>query len=116
MGAFHAFALDRGRFTLFAAPGAALTVPFDINNRGQIVGAAYRDPAATAAQGFLLAKGVRGAFTPVNVPGATSTIVTGISDPGLIVGAYQNAGHAPSPQRSGPSPVDQHAWQATAVG
>jgi probable HAF family extracellular repeat protein/YD repeat-containing protein len=115
-GTFHAFVLDRDRYTLFAAPGAALTVPFDINNRGQIVGAAYRVPAAIAAQGFLLARGVRGAFTLVNVPGATSTLVTGISDPGLIVGAYQNASHAPSPQRSDPSPVDQHAWQVTAVG
>ena len=32
------FVLDQGRFSAFAPPGAVLTLPFDINNRGQIVG------------------------------------------------------------------------------
>jgi hypothetical protein len=75
-----------------------------LNNRGQIVGSAYRDPAATAGRGFLLAKGPRGAFTPINFPGAANTVVTGINNRGLIVGAYQNPTAAPSPQPDSSSP------------
>jgi hypothetical protein len=30
--------LDKGRFTTIAAPGARETLPYGINNRGQIVG------------------------------------------------------------------------------
>jgi hypothetical protein len=64
--------------------------PLDLNNRGQIVGAAYDDPAATTGQGFLLANGADGPFTPINVPNATTTIAAGINDHGQIVGAFRN--------------------------
>jgi type II secretory pathway pseudopilin PulG len=94
---FHGFVWERGRFTTIDAPGAVGTFVSDINNRGQIVGSAYRDPGATAGRGFLLAKGPRGAFTPINFPGAANTVVAGINDRGLIVGAYQNATAAPGP-------------------
>jgi uncharacterized membrane protein len=94
-----------GRFTAINRPGAAGTVAFDINNRGQIVGSAYRDSAATAGRGFLLAKGLRGAFTPINFPGAANTVVAGINNRGLIVGAYQNATAAPGPKQNSSSPV-----------
>jgi hypothetical protein len=45
-------AVTAGRYTTFAPPGARVVVPFDINNRGQIVRAAYRDPTATAGRGL----------------------------------------------------------------
>ena len=32
------YMLDKGRFTTIAAPGARETLPYGINNRGQIVG------------------------------------------------------------------------------
>jgi hypothetical protein len=66
--------------------------------RGQIVGSAYADPAAPAARGFLLANGVTGPFTPVDVPGAATTMAFGIDSHGRVVGGYQNPDATPSPQ------------------
>ena len=102
-GGFHGFVWERGRSTTFAPPGAVFVAPFDINNRGQIVGSAYRDPAATAGRGFLLAKGPSGAFAPINFPGAANTVVAGINDRGLIVGAYQAAALVSDPRSARPS-------------
>ena len=78
-------------------PGAVLTLPFDINNRGQIVGATASDLATETARGFLLAKGARGPFTPISVPGAPSTVALGLNDRGQITGAYNNPNAAPGP-------------------
>ncbi len=104
-GALHGVLLSKGVVTTFDAPGAALTLPFGINNRGQIIGFAYRDPAATAARGFLLAKGVTGPFTPVEFPGAAATVAFGINDHGRIVGGYQNPAATPSPQPTSMPPM-----------
>jgi uncharacterized membrane protein len=103
-GTVRGFVLEQGRATTFAPPGAVVVAPFDINNRGQIVGSAYRDPTATAGQGFLLAKDPTGGFTPINFPGAANTVVAGINDRGLIVAGYQDATAAPSPQQERGSP------------
>jgi hypothetical protein len=97
--------LSKGVFTRFDAPGVPAIFPFGLNDRGQIVGSAYRDPAATAGRGFLLAKRPSGGFTPINFPGAANTVVAGINNRGLIVGAYQNATAAPGPQQDSSSPV-----------
>jgi hypothetical protein len=93
--------LDRGRFVTFRAPDAPLTLPYDLNNRGQIVGYTVAptatDPLA-GARGFLLARGARGPLTPIDVPGAPRNAVTGLNDRGQLVGFYENPDAAPSPQ------------------
>jgi hypothetical protein len=97
-----------GRYSTFAAPGAAITAPNDINNRGQIVGFSVSDPAP-AAEGFLLAKGAKGPFTPVSFPGAPSTLALGLNDRGQITGTYNNPDAAPNPQRNGSPPMGRMA-------
>ena len=99
--------LDQGRYTTFRAPDAPATIPYDLNNRGQIVGytaaPTATDPLA-GARGFLLAKGTRGPFTPIDVPGAPRTIAYGLNDAGAIVGQYENTAATPSPQPTGIQP------------
>jgi hypothetical protein len=72
-GEFHAFSLRGGRYTSIDAPGVTYTLPFGVNNRGQIVGltaAALPLTAASDAHGFVLRDGAGGPLTPVDVPGA----------------------------------------------
>jgi uncharacterized membrane protein len=88
------YLLDRGRFTPVAVPGATGTLPFDVNDRGQIVGA-YDDPQGRT-HGFLLD---RGRYRTIDAPGSTGTHATGVSgsaafgmnNRGQIVGAYVGA-------------------------
>jgi probable HAF family extracellular repeat protein len=72
-GSFRGFLLERGRVTTFTVPAAQVTVPYGINDHGQIVGwmlaLTATDPLA-GARGFLLATGAMGPFTPIEVPGA----------------------------------------------
>jgi probable HAF family extracellular repeat protein len=97
----HGFVLQRGRYASFDAPGAVLwTLPFGINNRGQIVGFTTDGPGLRQSQeihGFLLAKGAGGPFTGIDVPGAPATGATGINDRGQIVGLYANPEAPPGP-------------------
>jgi hypothetical protein len=91
---------ERGRDTTFAAPGDVLTLPGDINNRGQIVVSTLAPTDAdplVAARGFLLARGAAGPFTPIDVPGAPRTLAFGLDDAGAIVGAYENPAGQPAP-------------------
>jgi probable HAF family extracellular repeat protein len=85
----HGFVLTGNRVTTFEAPGAPVTFPFDINDRGQIVGLSTSGPTATTASGFLRS---HGRFTAINRPGAAFTAPFGINDRGQIVGI------GPSPQ------------------
>jgi hypothetical protein len=71
-----------GSFVSFDAPGASLTMPFDVNNSGVIVGR-YDDQ--NGAHGFVLNQGV---VTTVDFPGAALTDGNAINDSGLIVGDY----------------------------
>jgi hypothetical protein len=74
--------LDRGHYTKFDAPDAVLqTVPFDINNRGVIVG--KFTTADGVDHGFR--RDALGRFT-IDVPGAAATQLNKINDRGQIVG------------------------------
>jgi uncharacterized membrane protein len=85
----HGFLWEGGRFKKFDIPGAITTAPYEINNRGQIVGN-YGDVAG-AEHGFVLRGGV---VTTIDHPGATAspvltgTRVVGIDDRGRLVGSY----------------------------
>jgi probable HAF family extracellular repeat protein len=73
----------------FAAEGARATAAFDINDKGQIVGA-YSDCSNNdVANGFLYSGDV---FSPINYPGAAEgTYVSRISNSGEIVGSYTDS-------------------------
>jgi hypothetical protein len=78
------FVLDKGRFTAFEAPEARLeTLPYDINDRGQIVGR-YFD--GTSEQAFMRDRA--GRFTTIRLPGAQSAWAAGINNRRQIVGIY----------------------------
>jgi uncharacterized membrane protein len=95
------FLLDRGRYTTIEAPqGREGTIPFDINNRGQIVG---RYETGSSQQAFLRDK--TGRFTTLRIPGAKSAWAVGINDRGQIVGVYENPNATPSRQRAGGQPL-----------
>jgi uncharacterized membrane protein len=76
------YLLNGKRLTTFEAPGAQITLPRDINDRGQIVGASL--PSLTGAvSGFVLSQG---RFTVIRRPGAVGTALLGINNRGQIVG------------------------------
>jgi hypothetical protein len=69
-------------------PTGATTDPYDINNKGQIVGY-YYDPSnpSMGQQGFEYDSGT---YTTINVPGDIDTEADGINDQGVIVGGAYN--------------------------
>jgi uncharacterized membrane protein len=69
-------------FTSIDFPGASLTVAYDINEDGNIVGH-YRN--STGFHGYLLSEGQ---FTTIDFPGALQTRAYGINSKGNIVGLY----------------------------
>jgi uncharacterized membrane protein len=96
-GTVHGF-LQRGdEVTTIDVPGAALTQPLGINDRGDVVGAYLEaapgpDPYAYyetgRLRGFVMR---RGTFTPIDFPGGLGTKVSGINDRGDMVGYYDTA-------------------------
>jgi D-alanyl-D-alanine carboxypeptidase len=95
------------RYHPIAAPGAPTTVPFGINDRGQIVGYTADDLNQTRARGFLLPDGIDGPFMPISFPGAPKSVALGINDQGAVVGLHENPDLKPSDpgtagQRPGP--------------
>jgi hypothetical protein len=79
--------LEDGAFTTFDVPDAALTVPFGLNDRGQIVGAALRDGAF---HGFLLRRATSRHITSIDVSRAPATYAIDINNRGQIIGLYDN--------------------------
>jgi YD repeat-containing protein len=93
-GTSHGFFRSaRGRISTIDAAGVLITLPFDVNNRGQIVGittsAPSLGPEDNEIHGFVLRDGPGGPFTRTDVPGATDTGASGIDNRGRIVGLYQ---------------------------
>jgi hypothetical protein len=87
----HGFLRDKkGVFTTIDVPGASLTVVFDSNNRGQMVGA-YIDAGGPTpggfTHGFLFDAG---AFTTIDVPGPLETeiLVNSAAAPALRASTY----------------------------
>jgi hypothetical protein len=100
---FQGFLLDKGRYRIIKAPRLPFTVPFDINDRGRVLGvvtdvAAPLD-AATDLHGFLLRAGADRKLTRIDVPGAPRTAAFGIDDRGRVAGLYENLNAAPTTQR-----------------
>jgi hypothetical protein len=91
-------------------PGALLTAPLGLNNRGQIVGV-YVDGDGLR-HGHLLE---RGRFTTIDVPGAVETDAFGINDRGQIVGAYRNVA-SPPPSAENPDVVPDLVASEPAAG
>ena len=83
-GIGHGFLWDNGAFTTIDAPGATVaTLPFGINNHGQIVGASFD---AKQRRGFMLSNGT---FTTHSAPGAVlESFPLDIDDRGRIIGIY----------------------------
>jgi uncharacterized membrane protein len=88
-GPIHGFLWENGRYTKFDVPGATTTAPYEINNRGQIVGN-YAD-ANEAQHGFVM-RGRRVTMIDhpraAQAPNVTGTRVVGIDDHGRLVGSY----------------------------
>jgi hypothetical protein len=97
-GTVHGFVSRRGGATTIDAPGAALTQPLGVNDRGDVVGAFIEadpgpDPYAHYDTGRLRGFVMRsGRFTPIDFPGSEGTTVTGINDRGQMVGYYDTGG------------------------
>jgi probable HAF family extracellular repeat protein len=101
------FLLDRGRVTTFTVPGAQLTVPYGINDQGQIVGLSASGPTATTGSGFL--RDARGRITAINRPGAAITVAFDINNRGQIVGVAVNPEDLASPPPTDPAPMGRMA-------
>jgi probable HAF family extracellular repeat protein len=91
---FRGFLRDaRGRFELIDVPRAAGMTPFDISDRGEVVGTYSRTDSNTGLaqdkRGFL--RDTRGRYTTIRVPGSLQTQAFGINKRGRVVGEYQDA-------------------------
>src|SRR5262249_61850180 len=88
-------------------PGSQLTIPTDINDRGQILG--NYDDNVGLPHGFLLD---HGGFTTIDVsfPNALFTQVSGINNRGQVVGRYLTSN--PDPSDIG-NPFLNHGFIAT---
>ena len=80
---------SKGKFILIDPPGALLTYPSDINERGEAVGV-YRDQPAPPRPGFLRRKD--GSFEKILLPDAWDAMLTfpqTINGAGAIAGLYR---------------------------
>src|SRR5262245_43698980 len=82
------FLLDKGVFTFIQAPGASLTIPFGINNHGQIAGVYHDDEGII--HGVLLSS--KGEFTTFDAPDAVGeTALFDLNNRGRVIGGFVDA-------------------------
>ncbi len=79
---------DKGVFSMINVPGSPATIPYEINNAGEIVGT-YLLPGRNENYGFI--RSAAGVYTTFTFPGSSSTEFTGLNDKGQIVGGYTDA-------------------------
>jgi uncharacterized membrane protein len=77
------YVLSGDEFATIDFPGASVTLPWQINSRGEIAGV-YIDTSGTA-HGFLRSEGE---FTSIDFPGAADTEAWGVNSRGEIAGGY----------------------------
>jgi YD repeat-containing protein len=85
--------------TTFSVSAAQATVPFGINDQGQIVGTSV---TGMTGSGFL--RDARGRLTAINRPGKTITIAFDINNRGQIVGIALNPEDLASPPPTATAP------------
>jgi probable HAF family extracellular repeat protein len=88
---FHGYLYSDGGFSLLDFPGAYATIPYGINNSGEVVGTYYGTLPGTSAatgHGFLDTGGV---FQTIDFPGADLTDALSINSQGDVVGAYRDS-------------------------
>lgn len=87
---WHGWFYTRGCFQYIDPPRSVMTAPYDINDKGEIVGYYVQDDWASGATlGFLRDRG--GSYYDIAVPdgwGAWATIAVVINSEGVIVGLY----------------------------
>lgn len=71
------------RYVVLQVPGYEQTIPYGVNERGDVVGGAI--DASFAFHGFLYRDGE---YSIIDVPGATTTIPTAINERGVVVGYF----------------------------
>jgi hypothetical protein len=81
-GKAHGYLRSRGRYTRIDVAGAAETVPFGLNNLGEVSGT-YLDVTGLP-HGFWQDR--HGHITTVDIPGVFATSVLDINDQGVLVG------------------------------
>lgn len=79
-------AASSGDYIVLEAPGFAQTIPYAVNENGQVAGVALT--CSGESHGFLYRGGD---YSSIDVPGATTTIPTAINERGMVVGYFYTA-------------------------
>jgi hypothetical protein len=86
-----AFIIERGQRVNFDMPGSNMTLPWDMNSQGDVVGVWGNNPNPILIDGIPFHGFLRdrqGNFVSVDYPGSIDTHVFGINERGDMVGSY----------------------------
>ncbi len=73
-------------YVVLQAPGCVSTIPWGVNERGDVVGNGISCTGTSEDFAFLYRDG---AYTAIDVPGAAITIPTDINERGVVIGYYR---------------------------